>query len=159
MNASSPTHAASCFRTDAPFAYVMPSKFSRIDCVSGTSVVMACVVGSWSCWYAHVFSPSAKDTHPSRKRVASARARVETYVANDSFSHTSSHHRIVTRSPNHMWASSCRTVSARRSRAASVTFDRNRYSSLNVTHAAFSMAPARKSGTNSWSYFAPNGYG
>jgi hypothetical protein len=92
-------------------------------------------------------------------RVASTSARTDTYVANDSFSHTSSHHRIVTRSPNHMWAISCRIVSARRSRAASVTFDLNRYSSLNVTQPAFSMAPGMKSGTKIWSYLAPKGYG
>ena len=34
-------------------------------------------------------------------------------VANDSLSHRSSHQRIVTRSPNHMWASSWSTTSAR----------------------------------------------
>ncbi len=79
-------------------------------------------------------------------------------VANDSFSHRSSHHRMVTRSPNHMWAISCRIVSARRSRAASVTFERNRYASLYVTRPAFSMAPELNSGTKIWSYF-PNTYG
>ena len=36
-------------------------------------------------------------------------------VANDSLSHRSSHQRMVTRSPNHMCAISCRIVSARRS--------------------------------------------
>ncbi len=33
-------------------------------------------------------------------------------VANASFSQMPFHQRIVTRSPNHMWASSCATVSA-----------------------------------------------
>ncbi|COW84385.1 Uncharacterised protein [Mycobacterium tuberculosis] len=36
-------------------------------------------------------------------------------MAKDSFSHRSSHQVMVTRSPNHMWAISCSTVSARRS--------------------------------------------
>ena len=57
-------------------------------------------------------------------RVASACARVPAQVANDSFSHRSSHQRMVTRSPNHMCAISCRIVSARASRAKSVTRDR-----------------------------------
>ena len=45
-------------------------------------------------------------------------------VANDSFSHRSSHQRMVTRSPNHMCAISCRIVSARGLAAASVTRER-----------------------------------
>ena len=36
-------------------------------------------------------------------------------VAKASFSHTPFHQRIVTRSPNHMWASSCSMTSAMRS--------------------------------------------
>ena len=51
----------------------------------------------------------------SLQRVASAVAWVEAYSAKDSLSHRSSHQRIVTRSPNHMCAISCSTVSARRS--------------------------------------------
>ena len=78
-------------------------------------------------------------------------------MANDSFSHRSFHHSMVTRSPNHMWASSCRIVSARISYAASVTLERKTYWSRMVTAPAFSIAPALNSGTNSWSYFS-NGY-
>ncbi len=74
-------------------------------------------------------------------------------MAKLSFSHRSSHHRMVTRSPNHMWAISWRIVSARPSRSASVTLERNRCRSENVTQPAFSMAPKLNSGTNSWSYF------
>ena len=48
-------------------------------------------------------------------RVAWAWASTETKLANDSFSHRSSHQRMVTRSPNHMCAISCRIVSDRRS--------------------------------------------
>ena len=39
-------------------------------------------------------------------------ANIAMNVANASFSQRPFHHRIVTRSPNHMWASSCATVSA-----------------------------------------------
>ncbi len=96
--------------------------------------------------------------HASVHSVASAVAIVDAHSANDSFSQRSFHHFIVTRSPNHMWASSWRIVTTRRSFTASVTFDRNTYVSVKVTAPAFSMAPALNSGTKSWSYFA-NGYG
>src|SRR5688572_31565922 len=86
--------------------------------------------------------------------VASAVAIVEAHSAKDSLSHRSFHHFMVTRSPNHMWASSCRIVTTRRSLMASVTFDRNTYVSVKVTAPAFSMAPALNSGTKSWSYLA-----
>lgn len=88
---------------------------------------------------------------------ASARQAMEVYVANDSLSQRSFHHSMVTRSPNHMWASSWRMVSARVSYAASVTFERKTYWSRIVTAPAFSIAPALNSGTKSWSYLA-NGY-
>ncbi len=90
--------------------------------------------------------------------VASAVAMVEAHSANDSFSQRSFHHFMVTRSPNHMCASSCRIVTTRRSLTASVTLLRKTYVSVNVTAPAFSMAPALNSGTKSWSYLA-NGYG
>ncbi len=53
-----------------------------------------------------------------------AAASVDMNSANDSFSHRSFHQRMVTRSPNHMWASSCSTVTARRSTMASVGRER-----------------------------------
>ena len=55
---------------------------------------------------------------------AAEQAGVEMNAANDSLSQRSCHHFIVTRSPNHMWASSWRIVIARRSRTASVTLPR-----------------------------------
>ena len=73
--------------------------------------------------------------------------------ANDSFSHRSSHHVIVTRSPNHMCAISCRMTIARSSRTVSVTLDRNSSCSVIVTQPGFSIAPAL-SVTNTWSYLA-----
>ena len=57
--------------------------------------------------------------------VASAWHVVDAHSAKDSLSHRSFHHFMVTRLPNHMWASSCRIVSARRSTMASVTLARN----------------------------------
>src|SRR5438093_1939136 len=102
----------------------MPSKLFRMESVSGMSAVMGCVVGSWSWWYAHVFSLLAKVVQVLVNRVAFTNASTDTNDAKLSFSHRSSHHRMVTRSPNHICAISCRMVSARRSLDASVTFDR-----------------------------------
>ena len=79
---------------------------------------------------------------------------VDAHSANDSLSHRSFHQRIVTRLPNHMWASSCSTVRARRSTRDSVTLERKTYISLIVTQPAFSMAPALYSGVKIWSYFS-----
>ena len=73
--------------------------------------------------------------------------------ANDSFSHRSSHHFMVTRSPNHMCAISCKMTIARVSYLASVTLDRNISDSVIVTQPGFSIAPAL-SGTKTWSYLA-----
>src|SRR5690554_1689655 len=117
-----------------------------------------CVDGSWSWRYAQLFSIAWNVVQTSVHSVASATAMVEAHSANDSFSQRSFHHFMVTRSPNHMWASSWRIVTTRRSLTASVTFERKTYVSVNVIAPAFSMAPALNSGTNSWSYFS-NGYG
>ncbi len=56
-----------------------------------------------------------------------------------------------------MWAISWHTTAARSRCCAIVTFDRNRKSSVNVTIPGFSIAPALKPGTNTWSYVSPNG--
>ncbi len=122
------------------------------------SAEIGCVEGSWSWRYAQFFSTFANVVHACGHRVTSAWQSTLAYVANDSLSHRSSHQRIVTRSPNHMCASSWRIVSARRSYAASVSRLRKTYSSRNVTAPAFSIAPMLYSGTKSWSYF-PKGYG
>ena len=65
-----------------------------------------------------------KVVHAVDHSVASAWQVVEAHSAKDSLSHRSFHQRMVTRLPNHMWASSCRIVSARRSTIASVTLAR-----------------------------------
>src|SRR5262245_31062977 len=91
--------------------------------------------------------------HASVNRVANELHQCEAHSAKDSFSQMSSHQRMVTRSPNHMWAISCRMVLARCSYSKSVTWDRKMNDdSAWVTQPKFSIAPALKSGTHSWSY-------
>src|SRR6266550_5395984 len=80
--------------------------------MSGTSAAMGWVVGSWSCRRAPALYWLAKVTHPFLKRVASTWASTDIKVAKLSFSQRSSHQRIVTRSPNHMWAISWRVAVA-----------------------------------------------
>ncbi len=91
----------------------MPSKFSFAASRSTMSATIGCVVGSWSCRYAQALRRFAKATHASVNLVASALVKAPMKSANDSFSHRSSHHFMVTRSPNHMWAISWRIVFAR----------------------------------------------
>ena len=80
--------------------------------------------------------------------------------ANDSLSHRSSHHAMVTRSPNHMCASSWHVTLAFERRCATVALaaSSNRMSSRNVMRPGFSMAPYANSGTAIRSSFS-NGYG
>src|SRR3954452_14804767 len=102
----------------------MPSKLTSTSSMSRMSAEIGCVDGSWSCRYGHVFSRLAKVVHLLVQCVASDWQITDANVANDSLSQRSSHHRMVTRSPNHMCANSCKMDSALRSYAASVTFDR-----------------------------------
>ena len=69
-------------------------------------------------------------------------------VANASFNQMPFHQRIVTRSPNHMWAISCATTSATNCRSCWVEVcgsTSTRFSRY-VMHPRFSIAPAAKSG-------------
>ena len=78
-------------------------------------------------------------------------------VAKASLSQMPSHQPMVTRSPNHMWASSCAMTSATRSssaRAAS-SLSTRRAVSRNVMQPRFSMAPAAKSGMATRSTLSP----
>ena len=126
-NASSPTHATSWRSTEAPLAYEMPSKLSSAVVGVGAprSGATGWVEGRWSAAYPQALRRMANVVHAWVNRVASAVTRVPMYSANDSFSHRSSHQRMVTRSPNHMCAISCAMVVARSSRSASVTAERN----------------------------------
>ena len=78
-------------------------------------------------------------------------------VAKASLSQIPFHQRIVTRSPNHMWASSWATTSATRSCSLIVDVAGSTSSRLSrkVTQPRFSIAPAAKSGSASRSTFSP----
>src|ERR671918_2947629 len=102
----------------------MPSKLTWTSSRSRMSAESGCVDGSWSWRSAHSFSDTANVVHDSVQRVASDWESTLAQVANDSLSHRSSHQRMVTRSPNHMCAISCSTVSARRSYMNRVTRER-----------------------------------
>ena len=81
-------------------------------------------------------------------------------VAKASFNQMPFHQRIVTRSPNHMWASSWATTSATRicSSIVAVAGSTSRAFSRNVMQPRFSIAPAAKSGRASRSTLSL-GYG
>src|SRR5659263_510358 len=111
----------------------MPSKLTSTSSRSRMSATIGWVDDSWSWRYAQAFSEVPKVVQAVSHWVASDWHVVEAHSANDSFSHRSFHHCIVTRLPNHMCASSCRIVSARRSMIASVTLARKTYISLYVT--------------------------
>src|SRR3954464_5771870 len=110
--------------TLAPLAYVMPSKLTSTASTSVISQYTGCVEDSWSCRYPQFLRIDWNVVQASVKRVASALHQCEAHSANDSFSHRSSHQRMVTRSPNHMCAISCRIVLARCSYSKLVTCDR-----------------------------------
>ena len=90
------------------------------------SATIGCVVRSWSWRYAHSLRASANVTHASVYCVACTHAYAPMNSAKDSFSHRSSHHCMVTRSPNHMWDISCIRVLARPASWARVAPDGNR---------------------------------
>src|ERR1700710_3031441 len=93
----------------------MPSKLTSTAARSTMSAAMGWVDGSWSWTYAQDFSTLANVVQALVYSVAAFCATTEAQVAKDSLSHRSSHQRMVTRSPNHMCAISCRMVSQRRS--------------------------------------------
>ena len=78
-------------------------------------------------------------------------------VAKASFSQMPFHHFMVTRSPNHMWASSWLITSVTLSSSAWVTSAGSTRSSTSrkVTQPRFSMAPKAKSGTATRSSLSP----
>src|ERR1043165_2188431 len=102
----------------------MPSKLTSTAATSGIAQYTGWVEESWSCRYPQFLRIDRNVVHESLNRVASALHQCEAHSANDSFSHRSSHQRMVTRSPNHMWATSCRIVLARCSYSKSVTGER-----------------------------------
>ncbi len=83
--------------------------------------------------------------HSGRK---ASTARISMKVAKASLSQMPFHQRMVTRSPNHMWAISWQMTSAIRSSSTRAAWSgsTNRTDSRKVTHPRFSMAPKAKSG-------------
>src|SRR3954464_10500455 len=108
-----PTQAASCFSTEPPLAYVMPSKLNSTSSRSLIVATIGWVDGSWSCMAARVLSTEVNVAQASVNSVTDAAAIVLVQVAKDSFSQRSFHHFMVTRLPNHMWESSCRITTVR----------------------------------------------
>ncbi len=71
---SSPTQATSCLSTDAPLAYVMPSKLTSTARRSTLSAAIGWVLGSWSCRYAQFLRAFVKPVQDSVNSVASTAA-------------------------------------------------------------------------------------
>src|SRR5665811_1506947 len=135
----------------------MPSKFCSADWASGAGEpATGWVDGIRSAAYPHGLRAIEESTQASVNSVASQRVRWDMYSAKDSFSHRSSHHCMVTRSPNHMCAISCEMVLDRVSTSSWVVAPRKTYWSRNVTQPGFSIAPALNSGTKTW-WYSPNG--
>jgi len=95
------------------------------------------------------------DPHRSQSGRSASTAMFAMNVAKASFSQMPFHHRIVTRSPNHMWASSWATTSAtaRSSCCVALAGSTSRTASRYVISPRFSMAPAAKSGRATKSTF------
>jgi hypothetical protein len=100
---------------------------------------------------------SVNDAHRCQSGRKSSTAASSMKVANASLSHRPFHHLIVTRSPNHMWASSWATTSATRVSSPWVTVpgSTSRSASRKVMAPRFSIAPAAKSGSATRSHLSP----
>ena len=112
--------------TAAPFAYVMPSKFTSTSSRSAISATIGCVDRQLILTVRPQLL-QGRERGPGigeLRRLGGGKPGVDMYSANDSSGRRSFHHRIVTRLPNHMWASSWRMVTARRSTIARVGRDR-----------------------------------
>ncbi len=99
----------------------------------------------------------AKPTQRSHDGLNASTHSISMNVAKASFSQMPSHHRIVTRSPNHMWASSWAMTSATRSSSARAALEVSTRSAVSrkVMQPRFSMAPAAKSGMATRSTLSP----
>jgi hypothetical protein len=100
---------------------------------------------------------SPKSTHRCHSGRNASVQVISMNVANASLSQMPFHHFIVTRSPNHMWASSWAMMSttACSSDCVAVAGSISRYRSRNVTHPRFSIAPNAKSGMATRSSLSP----
>ncbi len=142
-----------------PFWYVSTSNMPSQSAGERTSYSTGRVLASES-----VSNAAERSSPNSVQRSQSGRkashAAISMNVANASFSQIPFHHRIVTRSPNHMWASSWATTSATCCCSPCVPWPGRRSSRLsrNVMQPRFSIAPAAKSGRASRSTLSL-GYG
>ena len=91
-------------------------------------------------------SPNVSHRFHSGRKASQAATSMK--VANASLNQMPFHQRMVTRSPNHMWASSWATTSATSCSSACVAVAGSTSSTLSrkVMQPRFSMAPAAKSG-------------
>ena len=98
-----------------------------------------------------------KATQRSHSGLKASTAASSMKVAKASLSHRPFHHFMVTRSPNHMWASSWATTSATRwsSSCVPASGSTSRTASRKVMAPRFSMAPAAKSGRAMRSHLSP----
>ena len=104
--------------TEPPFSYVRTSNIPRVSSGEMTSYSIGRVECSPStCSAASRSTP--KPTHIFHWGRRSSVQRTSMKVAKASFSQMPSHHSIVTRSPNHMWAISWATTVATRCFSAS----------------------------------------
>ena len=95
----------SCRNAVAPLAYEIPSKSDRASsAVSAGAPATGWADGARSAAYPQGLRRMPKSTQASANSVAPVSTRCARYSANDSLSHRSSHHFMVTKSPNHMWA-------------------------------------------------------
>ncbi len=120
LNCSSPTYVLSCWRTDAPLGYVMLSKIDAAWATSWMGWWIGCEAGPWSERYARILPIMRWLAQASVCRVARSAAQWQANSANASFSHRSSHQRMVTMLPNHMCAISCSNTRASRPCSAGV---------------------------------------
>src|SRR5207244_12476781 len=156
---SSPRYPSIMRRTAAPLLYVIASNRSEASSAFFASTEIGCVDASASRLNALEFC-ATKSRQKPHSGLSAAVAFAPTKLANDSFSQRSVHHFIVTRSPHHMWVSSCAAVEKI---PLNVPIDALLLSAARslvryVIAPGFSIAPASKSGIPIASTLA-SGYG
>ena len=110
-NSSAPRYCSSMRSTAAPFSYVRMSNIPSASCGERTGILDR--AGARRARRSRVPRCDRDRTSPRRaSRAASRRCTPSMNVAKASLSQMPFHHRIVTRSPNHMWAISWATTSA-----------------------------------------------
>ena len=149
LNEPPPTYCSSMRSTHPPLSYEMGSNISRIWEGDATSTSIGWVDLMESRSIPVLMASVRNCPHMSHSGYIRSSSFVAMKVAKLSLSHRSFHHLMVTRLPNHWWASSCEITSATSCfvRVDDFFGSYSRRFSLNVTAPQFSMAPAAKSGT------------